>query len=125
MSTTEIWAKFNGLTWKEEFRLQQRRDSSSQWAQDDLSPQIAKRNRYANIQPWSKSRIHLKVAEGESDYINASPVKLLNPQTGVETKYIVTQVSLDLINLKGVLIIRKGTRTVFMPSFLAYDMARD
>ena len=126
--STEIRAKFNDLVWKEKFRLWQggnENDSSSQWTQDHLSSQIAKRNRYANVQPWSKSRIHLKVAEGESDYINASPIKLLNPQTGVETKYIATQVSLDLIDSNGVLIICIETKTVNIQSFLAYDMARD
>lgn len=87
------------MAWKEKFRLLQgRNDSSSQWAQDHLSPQVAKRNRYANVQPWLKSRIHLKVAEGKSDYINASPITLPDPRTGADTNYIATQVSLNLID---------------------------
>ena len=44
------------------------------------------------MQPWDKSRVHLKVAEGTSDYINASPIALHDPRTGVETTYIATQV---------------------------------
>ena len=97
--SAEIRAKFNDLAWKEKFRLWQgRNDSSSQWAQDHLSPQVAKRNRYANVQPWLKSRIHLRVAEGKSDYINASPITLPDPRTGAETNYIATQVSLNLMD---------------------------
>ena len=95
--SAEIRAKFNDLVWKEKLRIWQgRNDSSSQWAQDHLSPQVAKRNRYANVQPWLKSRIHLRVAEGTSDYINASPITLPDPRTGADTNYIATQVSLNL-----------------------------
>ena len=91
--SSEIRVKFNDLAWKEKLRIfQGRTDSSSQWAQDILSPQIAKRNRYANVQPWLRSRIHLKVPEDKSDYINASPISLRDPRTGAETKYIATQV---------------------------------
>ena len=71
--------------------LQGRNDPTSQWTQE-VNPQVTKRNRYANIIPWEKSRIHLKVAEGESDYINASPVILRDARTGTETRYIATQV---------------------------------
>lgn len=53
-----------------------------------------KLNRYGNVQPWEKSRIHLKVADGQSDYINASPISVRDPRTGVETKFIATQVYL-------------------------------
>ena len=58
----------------------------------DINPQVSQRNRYLGVQPWDKSRIHLKVAEGDSDYINASPITVQDPRTGVETKYIATQV---------------------------------
>lgn len=51
------------------------------------------------MQPWLKSRIHLRVPEGRSDYINASPITLPDPRTGAETNYIATQVSLNLIDL--------------------------
>ena len=50
-----------------------------------------KRNRNANVQPWENSRIHLKVAEGQSDYINASPISLRDSRTGAVTKFIATQ----------------------------------
>ena len=92
--TLAVRAKFNDLVWKEKLRiLQGRSDPSSQWVQD-TSPHIIKRNRYGNVQPWEKSRVHLKVAEGTSDYINASPILLRDPRTGVETKFIATQVCL-------------------------------
>lgn len=71
--------------------MQGRNDPTSEWVQE-VNPQVAKRNRYANVQPWERSRIHLKVAEGKSDYINASPISLRDPRTGVETKFIATQV---------------------------------
>ena len=45
------------------------------------------------VQPWNRSRVHLKVAEGTSDYINASPISLRDPRTNVENAYIATQVS--------------------------------
>lgn len=93
--------KFQDLAWKEKLRvLQGRRDSTSQWVQD-FSPQVTKRNRYGNVQPWENSRIHLKVAEGELDYINASPISLHDPLTGVETKYIATQVRLPFAVMVG------------------------
>lgn len=92
--TLAVRAKFNDLVWKEKLRiLQGRSDPSSQWVQD-TSPHIIKRNRYGNVQPWDKSRVRLKVAEGTSDYINASPILLRDPRTGVETKFIATQVCL-------------------------------
>ena len=94
-----IRAKFNDLAWKEKLRiLQGRSDPSSQWTQD-TGPMVMKRNRYGNVQPWEKSRIHLKVAEGRSDYINASPISLRDPRTGVETKFIATQVCLSRLLL--------------------------
>ncbi|CAD6576963.1 MAG: hypothetical protein ASARMPREDX12_009337 [Alectoria sarmentosa] len=90
-SQSAVRAKFNDLAWKEKLRiLQGRSDPSSQWVQD-ASPHVMKRNRYGNVQPWEKSRIHLKVAQGKSDYINASPISLRDPRTGVETKFIATQ----------------------------------
>ena len=78
--------------WKEKLRiLQGRSDPSSPWVQD-TSHHTKNRNRYLNVQPWDKSRIRLKVAEGQSDYINASPISLRDSRTGVETRFIATQV---------------------------------
>lgn len=44
-----------------------------------------------NVQPWDKSRVHLQVPPGESDYINASPITLEDPRTGVVSSYIAAQ----------------------------------
>ena len=57
----------------------------------DQSFPVRLRNRYANVQPWDKSRIRLKVAEGQSDYINASPICLNDVRTKQEWNYITTQ----------------------------------
>lgn len=67
-----------------------RRDPNSRWAQDNTK-QTRLRNRYVNVQPWTKSRIHLQVPEGESDYINASPITLTDPRTECDFSYIAAQ----------------------------------
>lgn len=94
-SRAEINAKFRELNWQEKTRIAQGRyDPESRWVQN-ASLQISQRNRYTGIQPWDKSRIRLKVAEGTSDYINASPISLHDPAIGGDTKYIATQVLHD------------------------------
>ncbi|KAL8725923.1 MAG: hypothetical protein Q9166_007051 [cf. Caloplaca sp. 2 TL-2023] len=67
-----------------------RRDPTSNWAQDSTK-QTRLRNRYLNVQPWDKSRIRLRVPSGQSDYINASPITLTDPRTGVVFSYIAAQ----------------------------------
>ena len=67
-----------------------RNDMESPWVQDQTTP-TKLRNRYANVQPWEKSRIRLKVGEGQSDYINASPISLKDPNQSREWAYIATQ----------------------------------
>lgn len=67
-------------------------DPSHRWAlEGDL--EVRARNRYANVQAWANSRIHLKVPEGECDFINASPIILKDSVTQEERRYIATQVS--------------------------------
>ena len=65
-------------------------DPESPWVQDQTTP-TRLRNRYGNVQPWDKSRIRLRVGEGQSDYINASPISLKDPKTSQEWNYIATQ----------------------------------
>lgn len=90
---SEINAKFRELNWQEKIRIAQgRSDPDSRWAQDG-SPHVNQRNRYVGVQPWDKSRIRLQVSDGRPDYINASPILLRESRSGVETKYIATQVS--------------------------------
>lgn len=88
----DIHSKFEDLEWKQQFRIAQgRNDPNSKWVQN-VTLQARLRNRYMNVEPWEKSRIHLKVREGKCDYINASPISLRDPRSGVETNYIATQV---------------------------------
>ena len=92
----EISAKFEQLNAHQLQRLESARagaDQESSWAVDN-SPQNKLRNRYLDIRPWEKQRIRLKVPEGVSDYINASPIKLPSSGDGdgEERKYIATQV---------------------------------
>ncbi|KAL8942454.1 MAG: hypothetical protein Q9216_001654 [Gyalolechia sp. 2 TL-2023] len=90
-SANEIKAKFADLEDQQLFRVAEgRHDPSSRWAQDNTK-QTRLRNRYMNVQPWNKSRIHLQVPEGESDYINASPIALTDPRTGALFSYIAAQ----------------------------------
>ncbi|KAL8973953.1 MAG: hypothetical protein Q9197_001802 [Variospora fuerteventurae] len=90
-SETEIKVKFHDLEQQQLFRIADgRRDPSSRWVQDNTK-QTKLRNRYVNVQPWEKSRIHLQVPEGESDYINASPIRLTDPRTGSVFSYIAAQ----------------------------------
>lgn len=88
----DIFAKYNELNWQEKIRLVQgRNDPESRWVQDTSLP-VLQRNRYLGVQPWDSCRIRLKVGPGLLDYINASPISLTDPVTGVETRYIATQV---------------------------------
>ncbi|MCJ1251237.1 hypothetical protein MMC30_008468 [Trapelia coarctata] len=92
-SNTEIQAKFEEIGWQQQMRIASARtnkDSSSPWAQD-TSKEARLRNRYADIWPWANSRVRLKVPQGESDYINASPILLCCSKTSDERRYIATQ----------------------------------
>lgn len=102
LNQTEILAKFEDLEWQQQLRIAQgRTDPSSKWVQD-VTAQVKLRNRYINVQPWEKSRIHLRVAEGKSDYINASPIVLHDPRSGTTNTYIAAQASLPFEALKGI-----------------------
>ncbi|KAL3475023.1 protein-tyrosine phosphatase-like protein [Aspergillus californicus] len=65
-------------------------DPSHRWALE-ADPEIRARNRYANVQAWANCRIHLRVPEGECDFINASPILLRDSVSLEERKYIATQ----------------------------------
>ncbi|KAL8887109.1 MAG: hypothetical protein Q9215_005282 [Flavoplaca cf. flavocitrina] len=90
-SATEIRTKFQDLEYRQLLRIAEgRRDPASNWTQDNAN-QTKLRNRYMNVQPWDKSRVHLQVPPGESDYINASPITLEDPRTGAVSSYIAAQ----------------------------------
>lgn len=65
--------------------------SGSQWARMQ-GDEIARRNRYLNVDPYANNRIHLKVPEGHNDYINASPIVLGSREENNGKYFIATQV---------------------------------
>jgi protein-tyrosine phosphatase len=90
--SSEIHEKFLELEWQQQFRIAQGRyDPTSKWVVE-VTTQAKLRNRYFNVQPWEKSRVHLKVGEGKCDYINASPISLRDPASGQDLTYIAAQV---------------------------------
>ncbi|MCJ1436930.1 hypothetical protein MMC27_006313 [Xylographa pallens] len=92
-SNSEIQARFEDLIWQQNNRIAQGRinkDPSFLWAQYHTKD-TKTRNRYADIWPWANSRVHLKVPEGECDYINASPISISSSKDSTETRYIATQ----------------------------------
>lgn len=58
----------------------------------ELDPKVKDRNRYYNVQAWANCRVHLRVPEGECDFINASPIRLEDSVTRERRNYIATQV---------------------------------
>lgn len=94
----EIHEKFEELEWMQRARLSASllaHDLSHPWALEN-DPKVNGRNRYFNVQAWANCRVHLRVPEGECDFINASPIKLKDTVTGEERRYIATQVASSL-----------------------------
>ncbi|KAL1957979.1 hypothetical protein VTO42DRAFT_5371 [Malbranchea cinnamomea] len=89
----ELRKKFEELEWLQRGRISAALlagDPSHRWALES-TPEVRERNRYMNVQAWANSRIHLKVPEGECDFINASPIVLRDSETQEEARYIATQ----------------------------------
>ncbi|PYH41341.1 tyrosine protein phosphatase PTP1 [Aspergillus saccharolyticus JOP 1030-1] len=89
-SVLEIHQKFEALEWMQGTRLLAANDPSHQWALE-ADPEVRARNRYMNVQAWAKNRIHLRVPEGECDFINASPIVLHDSVSQQARRYIATQ----------------------------------
>ncbi|OJJ61145.1 hypothetical protein ASPSYDRAFT_56522 [Aspergillus sydowii CBS 593.65] len=92
-SVLDIHHKFEDLEWMQRTRIleaTQANDPSHRWALE-ADPEVKARNRYANVQAWANSRIHLRVPEGECDFINASPILLKDSVSLEERRYIATQ----------------------------------
>ncbi|KAJ6180676.1 hypothetical protein N7519_011137 [Penicillium mononematosum] len=92
-SVSEIHDKFEELEWMQRTRLAEgmlANDLLHPWALE-VDPKVRERNRYINVQAWANCRIHLRVAEGECDFINASPITLEDSVTREGRKYIATQ----------------------------------
>ncbi|KAL4979215.1 protein-tyrosine phosphatase-like protein [Aspergillus desertorum] len=92
-SVLDIRHKFEELEYMQGNRIlegSRANDPSHRWALD-ADPEVRARNRYANVQAWANSRIHLRVPEGQCDFINASPIVLRDSVSQEERKYIATQ----------------------------------
>ncbi|KAJ5594789.1 protein-tyrosine phosphatase 2 [Penicillium hispanicum] len=92
-SVSEIHDKFEDLEWMQRTRLAEgmlSNDPAHPWALES-DPDVKARNRYINVQAWANCRIHLRVPEGECDFINASPIVLKDSVTQEERRYIATQ----------------------------------
>ncbi|PGG99468.1 protein-tyrosine phosphatase [Blastomyces parvus] len=94
-SGAEIQKKFNEIEMLQAIRLSgvggaADGNGSRKWVLDDR-PEITLRNRYHNIKVWTHSRIHLKVPEGQCDFINASPISLSHSETETPARYIAAQ----------------------------------
>lgn len=77
LSPAEIDAKFQEIVWMERNRVMlgiQNPTPSFRWAH--VAGDHRKLDRYMNIQPWENNRVRLRVAPGQQDYVNASPVTL-------------------------------------------------
>ncbi|KAF2122144.1 tyrosine-protein phosphatase 2 [Lophiotrema nucula] len=91
----EIHTKFTDLEWEQRRRLADgaqngEAEQPSQWAKCG-GDEVLNRNRYANVDPYRNNRVRLKVPEGHSDYINASPIVLESTKSQKVTKFIATQ----------------------------------
>ncbi|KIW00933.1 uncharacterized protein PV09_07673 [Verruconis gallopava] len=91
-SRSDIQAKFIDLEWQQRTRIAEGKqpNSTSQWVflpSDTTLP----RNRYANVEVFANNRVKLKVPEGHSDYINASPIKLKTTKSNTQKNFIATQ----------------------------------
>lgn len=91
-STTEIRRKFLELENRQYDRLHHglHNPNDTRWKIEDTLV-VRARNRYVNISPWQSNRIHLKVPDERSDYINASPIVLKSRKDGTVKRYIATQ----------------------------------
>lgn len=121
----EIHDKFEDLEWMQRTRLAEgmlSNDPSHPYALEG-DPKVKARNRYINVQAWANCRIHLRVPEGECDFINASPITLKDSVTQEERKYIATQVgtrSAETCALRMVWLSLTGPKTRASFAFLAY-----
>jgi len=89
----EMHNTFMDLEWLQRERLSkgmaaQLTDDSAQWTRVS-GDAVLKRNRYFNVDPFEHNRVRLRVPEGHSDYINASPIRLASLRAGGADKYFI------------------------------------
>ncbi|KAJ5674099.1 hypothetical protein N7462_009538 [Penicillium macrosclerotiorum] len=92
-SASEIHDKFEDLEMRQHTRMTEGSlsDDPAHPFALEADPRIRDRNRYVNVQAWANCRIHLQVPEGECDFINASPILLIDTVTQEKRRYIATQ----------------------------------
>lgn len=88
----ELNQKFNFIQYEEDKRLQEatrEANNSSEWSLG-VSVEEANdfRNRYINIMPYEKNRVHLNVKRG-NDYINASYINVSVPEQSISSGYYI------------------------------------
>ncbi|KAF1811252.1 receptor/non-receptor type protein-tyrosine phosphatase, partial [Eremomyces bilateralis CBS 781.70] len=93
----DIHSKFVDLEWQQRNRLAQGLrpptpgvENPSQWVRMS-GEDVIQRNRYVNVDPFVNNRVRLKVPEGTSDYINASPIALETTKSHKDMRWIATQ----------------------------------
>jgi protein-tyrosine phosphatase len=90
LTRPELRKKFHELEWQQRERHGRAPiDPEGRYARLQ-GDEVARRNRYFNVDPYAHNRVRLLVPAGESDYINASPVTL-HGTDGAEKRYIATQ----------------------------------
>lgn len=91
-SDQELKRKFNSIQGEEDKRLREATTdlaNESRWSLGvSIQPQNDFRNRYVNIMPYERNRVHLNVAKG-NDYINASHVKVDVPDQSLSAGYYI------------------------------------
>jgi protein-tyrosine phosphatase len=96
----DIANKFIDLEWQQRHRIAagmqhgaSNGDNPSPWSRVDpmQDADVLRRNRYLNVEPFASNRVRLRVPDGVSDYINASPIVLKQSVSGTEKRYIATQ----------------------------------
>ncbi|KAF2400042.1 receptor/non-receptor type protein-tyrosine phosphatase, partial [Trichodelitschia bisporula] len=90
----DVHNKFIDLEWVQRERLHQglrpaEAGGLSPWARA-CGDEVMRRNRYSNVDPYLQNRVRLRVPEGCNDYINASPIRLVQSD-GEGVDFIATQ----------------------------------
>lgn len=88
---TDLLGKFKFIQNQEDGRLREATNGTvnSRWSLGvSIEPRNDARNRYVNIMPYERNRVHLKTLSG-NDYINASYVKVNVPGQSIEPGYYI------------------------------------
>lgn len=88
---TDLLRKFKFIQNQEDARLREATNGTvnSRWSLGvSVKPHNDARNRYVNIMPFERNRVHLKTVSG-NDYINASYVKVDVPGQSIEPGYYI------------------------------------